>query len=237
MDAKNRIITILLLGFLGLLVFSSATPSGPTSINVTLNTTAAGSSSGGIVNISGGYIAKLNVTATVQNPHWKAFVGWIEGSFVLEDSTGSTIYDWSSGTTSGEVYATRASGAINWNTISCADSAEILAEETAMAHTGQDNISSTFSKTNDNVFNIAGSSQIEIDTCSSQNAYVSNSSNDATFEEIIVHDGTNIVYASVIEDASPGYDGANYDFQMLIPENGSSSFTGATAYYLYVEIS
>ena len=237
MDAKNRIITILLLGFLGLLVFSSAIPTGPTEINITSNTTASGSSSGGMVNISGGYIAKLNVTATVQNPHWKAFVGWIEGSFVLNDATGSTIYDWSSGTTSGEVYATRTSGAINWNTITCADAGEILAEETAMAHTGQDNISSTFSKTNDNVFNIAGSPQIAIDACSSQNAFVSNSSNDATFEEIIVHDGTNIVYASIIEDASQGYDGNNYDFQMLIPENGSSGFTGATAYYLYVEIS
>jgi hypothetical protein len=51
-----------------------------------------------------------------------------------------------------------------------------------------------------------------------------------------LYDSTSIIYATILENDLAGYDGQTYDFQMLVPENGSQGFTGATAYYLYVEL-
>jgi len=239
---KQKTITektiVLTLVFFIIIIASSlvtATPTGPSSINVTANETK-GITAAQMFNISGGYISKMNITATVKNPHWKAFVGWIDGKFTLEDSSGSTIYDWTLSTVGGEVYATRASSTINWGTISCADASEITAEDTALNHTGEDNITSTFSSSNTATFVVAGTT-ISATACSSTNTYVNNATQSSAFEEVILHDETDIVYATILEADATGYDGSTYDFQMLVPENALETWTGATAYYLYVELS
>lgn len=212
-----------------------ALPVGPDSLSFGSNETWSGSSSGELVNISGGYVADFDISAEAQNPHWKAFLGYLDGSFVLEDSSGSLIYNWTISSISGEVYATRASGSISWGTISCADAGELLAEDVAMEHVGQDNISSTFNVTNTGTYAVAGTT-INPGDCSSLNSYVNNASQGASFEEFVLHDSSNIVFGTEIEDEATGYDGGVYDFQMIVPENGNESFGGSTAYYLYVEL-
>ena len=52
-----------------------------------------------------------------------------------------------------------------------------------------------------------------------------------------LNDGTSLIYATIIENQADGFDENNYDFQMIVPENATDGFNGATAYYLYVEIS
>jgi hypothetical protein len=238
-NLEGKLFVVGLAFFFSFVLFSSfvlATPTGPTAINVTSNTTKA-ATSGQIVNISGGYVAKLNLTATTQNPHWKAFVGWVNGKFTLDDSAGSTIYDWTLSTVNGEVYATRTSSTPAWGSIACATAANITSEESTLVHTNpDDNISATFSGTNSNPFVTAGTT-ISAASCSSTNTYVNNVSQSSTFEEVILSDATNLVYASVLEQDSQGYDGNDYDFQMIVPENGSATWTGATAYYVYLELS
>lgn len=239
-EEKKQQDNIFLLAVLSLTVLLAltlvlATPTGPTSINITSNTTKA-TVAGAMVNISGGYISKVNVTATVQNPHWKAFVGWINGRFTLTDATGSQIYDWTLTTISGEIYATRNSSTISWGSIRCANITNITTEENALVHNGADNISSTFSGTNANTFVTAGQT-ISAGACRATNTYVNNATQSAVFEEVILYDGVSIVFASVLEDNEAGYDGSGYDFQLLAPENASQTWAGATAYYLYVEIS
>ena len=109
-------------------IFLSADPTGPSPVvsvsNETKNTTSSA-----FFNISGGYIAALNLTANIQNIRWKAFVGWVNGKFTLDDQGGSTIYDWSLSVTSGRVYSTRDSSTIEWNLIECANSTTSLATE------------------------------------------------------------------------------------------------------------
>jgi len=224
----------LLLG-LGLLGFVEAVPVGPGSLNVTANETWGGSGSGAMVNISGGYVASLNITTTSQNSRWKGFVGWIDGKFSLDDASGSSIYDWSLGAIGGEVYASRNASTVDWGNIGCADAGEILAEDVYLEHSGLDNISSTFSDTNDDTYIVAGT-QINPGACSAINSYVNNASQGSSFEEVILHDGINVVFGTGIEDAVAGYDGVGYDFQMILPENGNETFGGSTAYYLYVEL-
>lgn len=210
-------------------------PEGPGFLNITSNETKETQSSE-VVNISGGYIATINITTTVQNPRWKAFVGDVSGSFTLDDSSGSTIYDWTSTVTSGRIYATRDSGSIEWSSVNCSNTTQLEAENTAMSHNNTyDNITATFSDTTHNPFWVGGVS-IGQNECPTLNTYVDNSTQDTDFEEMALYDGTSIIYATILENDADGFDENNYDFQMIVPENGANGFSGATAYYIYVEV-
>ncbi len=242
-EKNNLIFGILITGifllsvFLFSNVFLSADPSGIDDLDSVWNETK-NTSSAGFFNISGGYIAALNLTTSVQNTHWKAFVGWVNGAFTLDDSAGSTIYDWSLSVTTGRVYSTRDSNTIEWSSIECANiTTNLEAENAAMFHNRtSDNITATFSypSTHD-AFPVA-ITNIGANACPTLNTYTNDNPQDDDFEEMALYDGTSIIYATILEDNLAGYDGQTYDFQMLVPENGSQGFTGATAYYLYVEL-
>jgi hypothetical protein len=231
---KENLILLLVLTLSISLVLSL--PTGPDDIDVVSNQTK-NITSGYQVNISGGYIAKLNMTATVQNPRWKAFVGWINGLFTLDDASGSTIYDWSLTSISGQVYATRSSGTITWASIGCASEANVEAENTALDHTGlSDNITATFKSSTHRAF-VVGSTPILTDACDySLNTYVGGVAQDLDFDEVVLYDSSNIIYASILQQNTAGYDNNNYDFQMIVPENGGSTWAGITPYYLYIEL-
>ena len=77
---------------------------------------------------------------------------------------------------------------------------------------------------------------IAANQCPTLNTYINNVSQDTDFEEMALYDSTSIIYATILENDLAGYDGQTYDFQMLVPENGSQGFTGATPYYIYVEL-
>jgi hypothetical protein len=224
-------LTALLISFAG----AASEPTGPTSV-VNLGNTTKNASSAYVFNISGGYIATLNMSATIQNPRWKAFVGWITGKFTLSDANGSTIFDWTLSTTNGRIYATRNSSTISWTSINCSNVTFLEQENYRLNHTNRDdNITATFDDTSHNPFWV-GSKYIAASTCPTLNTYVNNVTS-SKFEEMALYDYvTNTVYATILEQDEVGYNGLNYDFQMLVPENGAASFEGSTAYYLYVEI-
>lgn len=230
---------LLVLGVFSLLVFSSAAPTGPDLVNNTANSTKA-TTAGQILNISGGYIASVNLSATIQNPRWKAFVGDVSGSFTLDDASGSTIYDWSLSTLTGRVYATRNESTIDWTDVNCSNITLLESENVLMNHTNaDDNITATFNTSSGATHSsfFVGTQFIAANSCPTLNTYVDNATQDSTFEEMALHDtyGTTI-YAVILEDDSTGYNSNTYDFQMLVPENGAPGFSGATAYYLYVEV-
>ena len=221
--------------FILMFSFSSAIPTGPDGIDYNYNSTK-NATSAKIVNISGGYISSFNLTASVQNSRWKAFVGEVIGTFTLDDATGNTIYDWTLGAVTGRIYATRNSSTPLWSNIACASTANLEAENTAINHNGvYDNITATFNDTNHGVFWV-GSVSFSLNQCShTVNTYVGGTST-ADFEEVALYDGVNLVYASILEQDSLGYDGSTYDFQMIVPEDGTPGYSGVTAYYLYVEL-
>jgi len=95
-----------------------AAPSGPT-ITLVDNETWT-EPSGYEINTTGGTISTLVINATNQNLRWKAYVGNVTGEYVLEDASGDRVFDWTVGTVSGEVYATRHSGVVTWAGITCA---------------------------------------------------------------------------------------------------------------------
>jgi len=220
----------------------SAAPQGASNIAVQSNETSS-NTAGTILNISGGYIATVNITGQSQNTRWKAFVGQVTGTFSLDDASGATIYDWTIASTGGEVYATRNATTITWTSIQCANTTLLETENTQMAHTSaDDNITATFDDTTHAEF-FVGNVNISTNSCPTLNTYVDNSTQDTSFEEIALSDSTNftaggnVVYATIMESNLAGFDSNPYDFQMIVPERGTPGFSGATAYYLYVELS
>ncbi|MDD5086777.1 MAG: hypothetical protein PHV16_03400 [Candidatus Nanoarchaeia archaeon] len=245
---KNNIIAILAALLVFILVFRVyAVPVGPT-VTYVSNTTM-GNAGGTMVNetnngstsgIAGGYIFTINLDSNQKNEKWKAYVGNVTGKFALSDSSGYAIYDWTlTGSVTGEVYATRASGTISWGSTNCSNLTHIEAENTAMNHGGaQDNITATFDAQDNDEFEIAGRT-IVASTCYTTNLYVDGAApGDDSFEEVLLYDGTNFIYAAIIENDHDAYMNSNepYDFQMIVAEDGRETWSSSTPYYFYVEL-
>lgn len=237
-NASGEIFLITLFTILSIFLFNlvlAANPVPPNSVTVLSNETSNASTSGAIVNISGGYIATLNVSTRTQNLRWKAFVGYISGRFALDDATGSTIYDWSNTNTTGEIYATRNGTTIAWAGINCSNITTLETENINMNLTNSfDNITATFSNTSHAGF-FVGSNQIFANSCRATHTYVNNATSNSFAEVALYTQGTTI-FTTILENDVTGFDGNAYDFQMIVPENGAQGFSGSTAYYLYVEI-
>ena len=220
------------------IIFIAASPDGPTNVNITSNRTKS-TVSPATFNYSGGYLSTINMTAVTQTNRWKAFVGWVSGAFTLDDASGKTVYDWTLSSTTGQVYATRTSGSVTWASIGCASIANMDSENTAMSQSSsQDNITATFRKQaqTHSAFTVGGTT-ITANKCNGTlNTYVNDATQDTSFQEMVLYDTSNIVYATILENRIAGYDGSNYDFQMIVPENGTAGFSGKTPYYLYTEL-
>ncbi|MBN1544874.1 hypothetical protein JW898_05440 [Candidatus Woesearchaeota archaeon] len=243
MRAKNqdrntaRILTATLL-LLALAVCAYADFPVPTGPDYMTNTsTQSPLPTGGYdLTTGGGTITWLNINATTQNPRWKAYVGNISGQLALQDASKNTVYNWNISSMEGEIYSTRKTTLVDWDSISCANLAQIQAEETAlnMTSSSEDSIISTFSKKSHAQF-YAGLTLIEADSCNSTNLYV-NSQESSDFAELLLHDGSYIVYTALIEDAITGFDGNQYDFQMILPDSGLEGSQTPETYYFYVEL-
>lgn len=239
LKSRNLLAFVLIFGILlSLNLIFAATPEKPgiTSIN---NSTWA-TSNNGFFNISGGYISTINLDATFQNTRWKAFVGNVTGKYTLDDAAGQTIFDWTFATLQGRVYSTRDSGTVEWGSIGCADATDMNNENSALCHSNisTDNLTRTFNRTDHTAFYAAGT-YIGTNVCNyGVTTYVNDAPQDTDFEEIVLHDGTSIVYATIMENNAEGYDTSKtFDFQMIVPENASAQFgNGATPYYVYVEL-
>ncbi len=221
-----------------------AEPVGPTVSyisNSTLGTTAnATVNMTGANGTAGGYIFTVNLEAEQQNRRWKGYVGNVTGSLVLADSSGYKLYDWSiAASLRGQIYASRSSSPLNWGGITCANITHIGNEEIAMNHTSNptDNITVTFPDKTNTGFTVA-TRDIDPNDCYTTNLYVNSTAPAGdVFEELLLYDGTNIIYTALVDGSKDGYhEGRKFDFQMILPERGYAAWTGSTAYYFYVEL-
>lgn len=229
---------IALLLFAVLVLQAGADFPQPTAPDNMTNTSAQSppATGGYAFNTSGGTITWVNINATTQNPHWKAYVGNISGRLALQDASSNAIYNWNVTSMEGEVYATRKSDLVLWNSIACANATHITAEQTALNMTGSspDSIANTFNKQNHSGF-YAGLTQVAEDSCNSTNLYVS-SQTSTDFEEVLLYDGSYMVYAALLEDSITGFDGKEYDFQMIVPDSGLEGSQTPETYYFYIEL-
>ncbi len=188
----------------------------------------------------GGSFTTLVLSGTFQTPRWKAYVGNITGGVTLTDTGGSTIYDWTLDTISGQVYVSR-NNSVDWGSIGCVSEQGIAAEQSFLniSDSSADSINRTFNNSIHRGF-FVGTTFIANSTCRAIATYVDDTpqapSEEATFQEILLEDSSgNLVFTTILESAATGYDSSAYDFQLIVPENPIA--VTPTTYYFYAEIS
>ncbi|MBS3142879.1 hypothetical protein J4464_05835 [Candidatus Woesearchaeota archaeon] len=227
---------ILMLILLGGIIVAQSDPSAPTAIqNVSTMTTTP--SPGAVMNSTGGSILTLDINATTQNYRWKGFVGNVTGELALLDSALNRLVTWNVQTITGELYATRNSTLITWSAVQCANNSVIAAEQEALniTTTDVDSINTTFSGTTHRGFYI-GITQIAANTCRATALNVNNTQQSNYFQEILLSDRGNLIYTSLLENATYGFNNQTYDFQMIVAENALQGSQPSTPYYFYIEL-
>jgi hypothetical protein len=232
--------TILLLSLLGIALFSSVTalPVGPAiTFNATTNATPRPAAS---IVTAGGTFTTLVLNTTGQTYRWKAYVGNVSGKLVLADATNKSIFDWTVTSVTGEIYATRTSSSIDWASVGCADGALIDNEDILMnmSLSSPDTINNTFNNTVHKMFYV-GTTFIPNSTCRAIATYINGTaqapSQNAAFQELLLKDSSsNLIYTTLVNSSTIGYNNQRYDFQMILAENEYQSVP--TTYYLYVEL-
>ncbi|MGV8169320.1 MAG: hypothetical protein ACP5N3_04660 [Candidatus Nanoarchaeia archaeon] len=212
----------------------------PTGVNITYNQTETPNATpASSLTTAGGSFTTMVLNGTFQNYKWKAYVGNVTGVLTLDDASGYTIYDWNLTSISGEVYVSRASS-LAWAYVNCSNTTLINSEQTFLNFNASkiDSINNTFSSTIHKGFYV-GTRQITNSTCKSTSTYVNDtrqgSSESAKFQEVLLTDNTNLIYAVILEDNVLGFDNSPYDFQLIVAEDETKTIP--TTYYFYAEIS
>jgi len=232
--------TVIILFMIGLIIFSSVTalPVGPSIIyNSTTNSTPRPAAA---ITTAGGTFTTLVLNTTGQTYRWKAYVGNVSGKLTLADATNKSIFDWTVTSVTGEVYATRNNTVIDWSNVGCADNTLINTEDTYMnmSLSSPDTINKTFNSTIHRSFYV-GTTKILNSSCRAIATYVNGApqtpSESSVFQEILLKDGSaNLVYTTLVNSSTIGYNNQKYDFQMILAENEYQATP--TNYYLYVEL-
>jgi len=218
------------------IAYAQTYPSAPTNItNNTIDTPAQ--TQGTLFNATGGSISNLTINTTNQNYRWKGYVGRVNGIVALTDASSNSLYDWTIETISGEVYATRNSSIPDWDNIECASNSAVINEQEALNinTTTFDSINRTFNGTTHNSFYV-GISEISSDSCRAIALNVNSTRQYSDFQEILLSDGAQLIYAGLIENSSYGFDNSTYDFQMIVAEDAAQGSQTSNAYYFYVEL-
>ena len=222
-------------------------PVGPEAI-ATLNTTRRTITASASVKAQAGNVSELSINATTITQGWQGYYGNITGTIVLDDALNNSMYTWDLADPEGEIYASR-NNSINWSSgnIICGDITHIQTEESNLNFnlgTGQDvdGINETFNETTHPAFNVS-STGFTADQCGfTVSTYSDDSYGPRYFNETLLYsnsDGGLIYTALIVQGGADGFKTGNdnYDFQMLVAEDGHQGDTSTTDYYFYVEIS
>lgn len=239
-SAGRKEIATLFFLILALALFSFAvfgTPVGPT-ITYVENGSSAIKAATPRSQDERGTIITVRMNVTQQSLYWKAYVGNVSGLITLDDSNNYTIYDWTLSTIEGEVYATRKSTTADWASIVCAQTSQVETEANTLNHSADksDNLNSTFGRNNHTQFYV-GNVQFTASVCNyTLYPYVNDSTQNSDFVEVLLYDGSDIIYTTILNNSITGYSEQPYDFQMLVGEKGQEGSVTPSTYYFYVEL-
>ena len=238
---KKTSIIFLLVIILALVFFSNKTPvvAIPQGATITSSQTENASvKQADSHTATGGSFTTLVLNVTSQTSKWKAYVGNITGKLTLDNSNNFTIYDWALTTLQGEVYVSR-NDSVTFGSLTCANDGNISAEENYLNinSSSDDSISNTFNQTVHKSFVVGGTGTIQNSSCYAIATYVNDTSQPsdegATFQEVLLSDGNDLVFTAILEDNQQGFDLGSYDFQLIVPDDPSGT---STTYYFYAEL-
>ena len=197
-----------------------------------------------------GNVSELSMTASVVTRGWQGYYGNITGTIVLDDALNNSMYTWDLADPEGEVYASR-DNAINWSdgNIICADISHIVTEESTFNFNGGvgqdvDGINETFNESSHPAFTVGNNTFTASECDFTVSTYVDDAPAGVKryFNETILKsqsDDFMVYMAFIIQGGADGFKNnidANYDFQMLVPEDGHDGDTSTTNYYFWVEL-
>ncbi|MFH1801965.1 MAG: hypothetical protein ABH864_00775 [archaeon] len=249
----------------GFLFFASdalaVQPNGVSSISEQRSETAPADTASNDSAIAGN-ITEMVITAYSTTQSWQGYVGNISGAIRLADTSGDVLYNWSLANPSGEIYASTNS-TITWTGIVCFNytaagnystggeaagggtslygtNLSQLETQFGLSASDIDGVDATFTDANSHVEFFTAGKQFSAGECVSTDVFDSNGiGTDGNYEEVILYEPAtaSVVFASLIESGSvDGFDSKDYDFEMLVLENGHGTDTDTTTYYFFVEL-
>lgn len=197
------------------------------------------------VDAEAGNVTELTITGVTQTKTWQGYYGNVSGTIILEDAQGNRFYDWSAAEPQGEVYAS-VNDTITWSAATCAnitDDTYLSAWNTyyGITDSDYDSINLTYNATDHPTFYVG---TIEQTTCPTTYTFVNSARQSGDFPAVLLTDDADaLIFTSIIENKTDGtregiagFDNGDYDFQLLVAENGQVGNDAVTPYYFWVEI-
>lgn len=236
LNMKKGIIVIMAVMVLALVGMVSAAPTGPRNITQQATSRYTGSTGGWNISAQAGNVTELTIDATSTTQTWQGYYGNVIGSILLADSSNNTLIDWTITGVQGQVYASRVSSISDWTTINCSNSTHIIAEDVALNSTGKaDSVNNTFNTSGIHNAFYVGAKQIPANGCPV--VTLKNSTGySSDWKEVLLNSGVNMVYTALLTTDKNGFNNSNYDFQMIVGEDGHSGNTATTPYYFWIEL-
>ena len=230
----TAIIMVVAIAIIVITMTTRANPQGPTSLT-NLSTERYQGAAPYALDAQAGNVTELSIHATSVSRFWAGYYGNISGTIVLSNANNASLYEWNATNAHGQIYAAR-NDTLQWDSVNCANDALVAQEEADMnMGSSPERINLTFQYQSHPEFYV-GSNPITQDTCKSTNLYDNTGFQTDSFFQILLQEGSTAIYTTIISPETIGYDGNTYDFQMIVPEDGSLGNTDTTTYYFYVEI-
>jgi len=198
------------------------------------------------VDAEAGNLTELNIVGITQTKSWQGFFGNVSGQIILADSSNYRFYDWSVAEPQGEVFAS-VNDTITWTDINCAPIDDAGFRSTwntfyGLADTDYDDLNKTYNATDHPTFYVGYTT---LTGCRTTYTFINNASQAADFPAVLLSSDSNstLIFTAILEDKDAGqrqgitgYDGKNYDFQLLVAENGENGNSDVTPYYFWLDI-
>ncbi len=228
-----------------------------------INTERAPADGAGSDGAYAGNITQIDVTAFSTTQSWQGYAGNVSGTLQLADSNDNVLYNWTLASPEGEVYAS-VNQTIAWTNVQCFNftASGSYADDTSnagatsqfgtnltalearygIASDDVDGINETFSFSGVDTHDLfyTASREFTAGECLSTNLYSDAGEGVANeFEEVILYEPTttSVVWVALLEETSVlGYNDADNDFQMIVPEDGHGTDVATTTYFFWVEL-
>lgn len=258
---KKLVLSLLLL--VGFVLFASGVLAQPSGANATALRTEQTNSTNSIGNLSAyaGNLTEVDVYGYATTQTWQGYFGNVSGTIQLTNAAGSVIYNWSSASPQGEIFAS-SNNSITWTSLMCfnytangtgSDTGQegatsingmnLTTLETLYGLSGSsvDGVNETFNLigagTHD-AFNV-GSLSFTEGECRSTRVYDSSGKGvNNNFEEVLMYEPitASVVFTSILDNNQAGFDSGSHDFEMLVLDNGHGGDISPTQYYFFMEI-
>ena len=194
-----------------------------------------------------GNLTELSISGVTQTKSWQGYYGNVSGTIILEDAQGNRFYDWTAAEPQGEIY-TSINQTIDWTTVECSPILDDNTQSTfwngvyGITDQDYDTINKTYNKTDHPTFYVGTRTQTG---CPTTYTFVNNAAQSSDFPAVLLSSDSNstLIYTSIIENKTDGaregitgFDGNNWDFQVLVNEDGQLGNDVTTTYYFWVEI-